>query len=70
MLGAFRNRLDIFKIMSDAQVSFVSVEIFLNYARVNVKLLAFGLKISFQFKTGLCLQIAQVSTTGGYFNIT
>ena len=42
----------------------------LNYAEVNVKRLAFCLKINFQSKTGLCLQIAEVSTTGRYFNIT
>ena len=46
------------------------VDLELNYAEVNVKQLAFCLKISFQSKTGLCLQIAEVSTTGRYFNIT
>ena len=71
MLSAFHHRLDIFKIMSDAQVFFVWVQNlqFPNYAEVNVKRLAFCLKISFQSKTGLCLQIADVSTTSGYFNI-
>ena len=60
------------KIISDAQGSFVSVQnlYFLNYAKVNVKRFAFCLKIIFQSKTGLCLQIGEVSTTGGHFNIT
>ena len=72
MLDAFHNRLDIFKITFDAKVSFVSVQnlYFLNYGEVNVKRLAFCLKIRFQSKTGLCMQIAEVATIGEYFNIT
>ena len=43
---------------------------FLNYAEINVKRLAFCLKFRFQSKSGLCLKIAEVATTGEYFNIT
>ena len=62
MLRAFHNRLDILKIMFDAQVFFVSVQNLerLNYVEVNDKRSAFCLKISFQSKTGICLQIAKV----------
>ena len=51
-------------------LSFGAKSLMFKSLMVNVKQLAFCLKIGFQSKTGICLQITEVSTTGGYFNIT